>query len=284
MRTTLLLFFALLAIAPAVAVAQEAGGYTAGPGLGGDDRGEPDGGTPGHSPEATQDRTFPGTRFWKLDRGHQEFELWWRFRFAHKSAPNTPEYNIVQLEYEYGLTDRIQLDLYENLTDEGGTWTREGTQIEARIAVDPVYGRTPLNPVIYLEWHPLHLGPARAETRLLLGDQVFNDKVMAAVNLFYEQNVTKNAENTFVPNPEAGFTAAASYAVSGQKLRVGGEVKFALEKELFSDDRWEKQLLVGPNISTRIAGTALKLYSTVLFGVTNDARKVDGYLILASEL
>lgn len=283
MRTTPWLVLLLLTGAPAVAVAQDAGGYSAGPGLGGDDRGEP-AGTPGHSPEATQDRTFPGTRFWKLDRGHQELELWWRFRFAPNSDKTTPEYNIVQLEYEYGLTDRVQLDIYENLTDEGGTWKREGTQIEARIAVDPVYGRTPLNPVIYLEWHPLHLGPTRAETRLLLGDQMFSDKVMGAINLFYEQNVTKNAENTFVPNPEAGFTAAASYAVSGQKLRLGGEVKFALEKNLFRDARWTQQVLIGPNLSTRIAGTKLKPYSTVLFGVTHDARKVDGYLILASDL
>lgn len=269
---------ALLVGTPALALAQDEGSMP--PLGGGDDRGEPDDATPGNSPAATQDRTFPGTRFWKLDKGRQEFEIWWRFRDP-RGADN--QYNIVQLEYEIGITDRIQLDIYENLTDKGGSWTREGTQIEARIAVDPVFGRTPLNPVVYLEWHPLHLGPTRAEGRLLLGELV-GDKLLTAFNLFYEQNVTKDAENTFVPNPEGGFTAAASYAVKGQQLRVGAEVKFALEKELWADDRWEKQLLVGPNLSTRLAGEKLKLFTTVLFGITDDAKQIDGYLILASAL
>ena len=266
MKLTLASTCLALALGPTMAAADD---FT--------DTGAPSDAPSGPSPEATQDRTFPGTRFWKLDKGRQEFEVWWRFR----DPRHDPEYNIVQLEYEVGITDRIQLDIYENLTDEGGRWQREGTQIEARIAVDPVYGRTPLNPVVYLEWHPLHLGPTRAETRLLLGGQLLDGKVMAATNLFYEQNVTKGPGG-YEPNPEGGFTAAASYAVKGQQLRVGAEVKFALEKAFFDDDAWEKQLLVGPNLPTRLIGQQLKLYSTVLFGITDDAKKVDGYLILAS--
>lgn len=279
MRTTIWITFALLAGTAGFAHAQTAGGYSVGPGLG-DDSGEP--GPVGPSPEATQDRTFPGTRFWKLDKGRHEFEIWWQVR----DPRSDPAYSIVQLEYEVGLTDRIQLDLYENFTDKGGEWTVEGTKIETRIAVDPVYGRTPLNPVVYLEIHPLHLGPVRAETRLLLGEQILDEKLLAAVNLFYEQNVTKESDGAggkvYVPNPEAGFTAAASYAVAGQKLRIGAEVKYAIEKELFDDARWEQQFLVGPNLSTRLAGNRLKLFSTVLFGVTDDAKKIDAFVILAS--
>src|SRR5690349_19338232 len=69
----------LLVLAPSAAsLAQEAGGFSTGPGL------QP--GTPAApekyetvvqstvSPEWTQDRTFPGTRFWKLDSGTYEFE------------------------------------------------------------------------------------------------------------------------------------------------------------------------------------------------------------------
>jgi hypothetical protein len=277
MRTTALLVFALLAGAPAIAAAQ-------------DDFSDPNA-VAGPSPVASQDRTFPGTRFWKLDKGKMEFEIWWRRRELERKETDASfgdGFNIIQLEFEIGITDRIQLDVYENLwnRDKGAGqdgWRREGTQIETRIAVDPVYGRTPLNPVIYLEWHPLHLGPTRAEGRLLLGELLSEDKILAAFNLFYEQNVTRGPDG-FEPNPELGATAGVSYAVSGQKLRLGGEVKLAFEKDNWEDERWSKQLLVGPNLATRLAGEKLKLFATALFGVTDDARRFDGFLVLASEL
>lgn len=274
---------AVIAIGHATpAHAQAADGYSAGPGLGADGGG----GEPGApSPTYTQDRTFGATRFWKLDKGKMEAEVWWRIRDPrHDDA-----YNIVQLEFEVGITDRIQLDVYENLTDEGGRWTREGSQIEARIAVDPAYGRTPGNPVVYLEWHPLHLGPARAEGRLLLGDALYGEKLFGAANLFYEQNVTRSGDGMggelWIPNPEAGVTAAASYeVVDHQRLRLGAELKFALEKETFDDPTWEQQLLIGPNLATRVAGERLKLFATALIGVTDDAKRVDAYVIAASAL
>ena len=50
----------------AIAHAQEAGGYTAGPG---ESSPTYQSTIVGPSPTWTQDRTFPGTRFWKLDPG-----------------------------------------------------------------------------------------------------------------------------------------------------------------------------------------------------------------------
>ncbi|MCA9679188.1 MAG: hypothetical protein H6708_21615 [Kofleriaceae bacterium] len=273
----LILVAVATAAAPRLAAAQQTDGYSAGPGH---DAGETGPFTP--SPEWTQDRTFPGTRFWKLDPGRYEVEQWWRTR-----VPRTGEsYHILQTELEFGLTPRVQFDLYENLIVQDGKLDHEGNQIEARIAIDPVYGRTPMNPVVYLEWHPRHLDADRAEIRLLGGEEILPGKLIGAFNLFYEQNLTRSPDGmgaaTFIPNPEAGFTAAASYAVAGQALRLGAEVKYAMEKEEFSDDRWEQQLLIGPNVSTRIAGERLKAYVTVLFGVTDDAKKVDSFVILAS--
>ncbi|HVV86005.1 MAG TPA: hypothetical protein VHE35_23255 [Kofleriaceae bacterium] len=248
-----------------------------------------DTGAGGPSSEASQDRTFPGTRFWKLDKGKKEIEVWfWRRELERKETDKKwgDGFSIVQFELEQGISKRVQMDVYENLTNESGDWSREGTQIEFRIAYDPVYNRTPLNPVLYLEWHPIHLGPARAEARLLLGQEVLSDKVLAAANLFYEQNVTKSPDEMggkiWIPNPEMGVTGGLSYAVSGQKLRIGAEMKLAFEKDLWSDDRFSKQLLVGPNISTRLAGEKLKMFITTLFGVTDDARRFDGFVVLAS--
>jgi len=277
---------ALLALSPCLAFAQEAGGFFAGPGLPPPTAVEATKPAPVHyetvvqstaSPDWTEDRMFPGTRFWKLDPGRYEFETWWRLR----KPRHADAYHILQAEVEIGLTPRLQLDLYENLTtEEGGKLRHEGNQIELRIAVDPVYGRTPLNPVIYLEWHPRHLQADRAEVRLLGGGQMLGPRLVGAINLFYEQNVTHEAGG-YIPNPEMGVTAATSFALHREYLRAGAEVKFALEKEKWGDDRWEKQLLVGPNLSARISSQSLKLYATVLFGLTDDAKKVDSFLILA---
>jgi hypothetical protein len=225
---------------------------------------------------------FPGTRFWKLDPGRYEVEQWWRLR----KPRGGDAFHILQTEVELGLSPRLQLDIYENLIIKDGELNHEGNQIEARIAVDPVYGRTPLNPVVYVEWHPRHLDGDRAELRLLAGDEIIPGKLVGAVNLFYEQNLTESPDGmggaTFIPNPELGFTAAASAAVAGQALRLGAEIKYAMEKEMWSDARWEQQFLIGPNISARIRGEQLKAYITVLFGVTDDAKQVDSFFILAS--
>jgi hypothetical protein len=64
--------------------------------------------------------------------------------------------------------------------------------------------------------------------------------------------------------------------------RAGAEAKLAFEKETWSDGRWEKQLLAGPNLILRLPDERLKLLATVLFGVTEDAKKVDSFVILAS--
>src|SRR5882672_3229848 len=97
----------VVVLLPAVALGQQAGGYSAGPAEA--PAYEPAAGSP--SPEWTQDRTFPGTRFWKLDPGRIEAELWWNLR-----APRGQDaFHLVKAELEIGLTNRIQLDLYENI-------------------------------------------------------------------------------------------------------------------------------------------------------------------------
>src|SRR4051812_27801877 len=129
MRSMIVIF--TLALSAAAAHAQDAGGYSAGPGK---DAGEPDDGPAVPSPTWTQDRTFPGTRFWKLDKGRYEVEQWWRLR-----KPRDGEaYHILQTELEFGLTDRVQFDFYENLsTERTGKLEHDGNQFEARIAFDP---------------------------------------------------------------------------------------------------------------------------------------------------
>jgi hypothetical protein len=276
-------FFSLaVLLVPAFAHAQGVGGQDVGPGH---DAGEP--GTLGPSPTWTQDRTFPGTRFWKLDKDRYEVEQWWLLRAPARSDNGGKSFHVLQTEVEIGITDRVQLDIYENLsTERTGQLEHAGNQIEARIAIDPVYGHTPLNPVIYLEWQPRHLESDRAEIRLLGGDEILGDNLVGAANLFYEQNLTNSPApmggSTFVPNPEMGATGAVSYAVLGQRLRAGAEGKIAFEKDLWSDPSWAFQLLIGPNVSTRLYGEKFKLYATCLFGLTDKSRKIDSLVILAT--
>ena len=267
----------LLCVLSSVAAAQTVGGDSLGPSL---DTGEYDEDAP--SPEYTQDRTFGGTRFWKIDAGRYEVQQWWRLR----KSRDEDAYHIFQTEIEIGLTKRVQLDIYENLSTESGELEHEGNQIEARIAIDPVYGRTPLNPVIYLEWHPRHLTGDRAEVRLLGGEALLADKLLAAGNLFYEQNVTDSIGEMgapeYIANPEYGATAGASYAFAGQTFRGGAEAKVAFEKERFSDEEWEFQVLAGPNLSGRIGGERFKWQATMLFGITDDAKQIDAFFIVGS--
>src|SRR5262245_29290347 len=124
----------VVAVASVPVSAQQASGSSAGPGLG---QAIPRPQTPPQyetvvqaSPEWSQDRNFAGTRFWKLDQGRFAVEQWWRLRVPRDGEA----YHILQTEVEIGLTPRVQLDIYENLTNERGDWTHEGNQIEARIA------------------------------------------------------------------------------------------------------------------------------------------------------
>jgi len=108
------------------ALAQEAGGYSTGPGLGSPDYQTTVNAPRVRSPPATQDRVFASTRLWKLDPGRYEVEVWW----DEKLKRDEPNEALLKLEIEIGLTPHIQLDIYQNFIISNGQFDVEGNQIE----------------------------------------------------------------------------------------------------------------------------------------------------------
>jgi DNA-binding NarL/FixJ family response regulator len=235
------------------------------------------------SPLWTQQREFLGTRFWKLDQGHSEAEVWWRPQFYREG----PSDHLLQAEMEIGLTRRLQLDIYENLQYTAGpdgvrTFSHEGNQIELRIAIPERYGTMWGNPVIYLEWHPRHDAPDRAEARLLLGGELFTPRLMGALNLVFEANADRITGQGYQGEPELGVTGAASYEVIMRRLRLGAEAQLIFARAAFRNSSTETELLLGPNVAWLVLGDHLKIFATLFFGVTEEAPRFAPYVILAS--
>lgn len=263
----------VMVLLPVLAQAQEAGGFTAGPGAA----------APQYetrvlsfqpSPEVTQSRLFASTRFWRLDPGAYEVETWWRVR---KTAEGTE--HLFQAEVEIGLTPHLQLDLYENLQLlPGQSLAQEGNQLEARYSFASRYGETWGNPTLYLEWHPRHGAPDRAELRLLVGGALA-EHLVGALNIYGEQNVTDRGgpEGT---DGEMGFNAAASYGLLNDQLRLGAELKLGLDQHGKPD--YVPAVEVGPNLLLHRG--RFKATATFLFGLEPDDPKYEPFLILGYAL
>ncbi len=178
------------------------------------------------SPEWTQDRSFTSTRFWLLDPGSYEVETWLRTRIPHEIAGARGENEYLWMhEIEMGVYPHVQIDLYENLVHDSATTPlrQEGVQIEARIAIPDHYGQMPLNPVVYLEFHPRHDDPDRAEIRLLLGGAPTRWLYLVA-NPYFETNIEPTA-GRFVMDAEVGTTLAAGFRVTdGFRLSAGAKI------------------------------------------------------------
>jgi len=254
------------------------------------------------SPEWTQDRNFTSTRFWLLDPGNYELESWLRTR-VFDSAPTEI---LWQHEVEIGLFPHVQIDLYENMTfnqeaDGVRRVQQEGNQIEARIAIPSYYGQIPTNPVIYVEWHPRHNAPDRAELRLLLGGSPTRWLFLAA-NPYVETNVepsdvpvvspvgAPSTVSKFVADMEFGTTLAAGFRVA-RWLRLSAEVKIGADMLGDVDNKLHFVWWAGPGFIVKPLpekySKYLKIMGTCLFGIPptpSDAQRFEPLLIIASQL
>ena len=248
---------------------QEAGGYSVGPGKETTYQTVVEGYKP--SPQPTQDRLFAGTRLWRLDAGRFEVEQWWR---ARQHRDGTGSEHLFQTEIEIGLTDHIQIDIYENLQIQPGqTLDQEGNQIEMRYSIASSYGQIWGNPTLYLEWHPRHNAPDRAEGRVLLGGTLFAPEWIGAANFFYEQNIETNTLEG--RDAEMGVQAAASYGFFNGHLRLGGEVKVGVDQH--GGPTFKPMFLGGPNALLRLG--PFKLTGTFFVGFLDNDPRFEPYLI-----
>jgi hypothetical protein len=258
----------------------------------------------GRSPDWTQDRSFTSTRFWLLDPGRYEVQTWFRTRIQHEiDGTRGPAEFLLQQEIEIGLVPHLQLDLYENVTfnvDDSGKRgvQQEGVQIEARIAIPRYYGQIPLNPVIYLEWHPRHNNPDRAEVRLLLGGAPTRWLYLVA-NPYFETNVEETdvyepgvtptgapvKHSKFIADAEVGTTLAAGFRITdwfrlSLEMKIGGD--------MLGDEKNDFHFVwfAGPGMILKpFHNNYFKIMATCLFalpGTDENAQQFEPLVILGS--
>jgi hypothetical protein len=260
-RLTLLSSLALASSA----VAQEAGGYSAGPGVGSPEYQTTINAPRVKSPYVTQERPFAASRFWKLDPGRYQVELWWDEKFYRNDQPS---YALLKLEFEIGLTPHIQLDLYQNFSVSEGQFNVEGNQFEIRYAFATEYNEIPWNPVVYLEWYPRKNAQDRAEIRLLMGGDL-GPTGLWAMNLYAEGNVDYfKASYAEGFDGEFGASAAVSWPVINDWLRLGAEAKGGVDQH--GTSTFYPSALVGPNVLLTYRPANLKITATALFGLFSE--------------
>ena len=263
------------------------------------------------SPTWTQDRSFTSTRFWLLDPGNFEVESWLRTRvFPEVNGTRAPAELLWQNEIEIGVWPHLQIDLYENVTfnveDDGvRRIQQEGNQLEARIAIPSYYGQLFANPVIYLEWHPRHNQPDRAELRLLLGGAP-TKWMYLAVNPYIETNVEptdfynaaldpKSGQlqvvhtTKFIADMEFGTTAAIGFRVH-EKFRLSTELKIGADMLGDEKNRLHFVWWIGPGFIWRPLPARyskyLKIMGTCLFampGTDSGAQQFEPLFIIGSQ-
>lgn len=243
------------------------------------------------SPEWTQDRFATSTRFWLLDPGTYEVQTWLRTRLPHvdpATGARGPNEYLWQHEIEIGIYPHVQIDLYENLINDDGSHDlkQEGVQIEARIAVGSYYGQVPLNPVVYLEFHPRHDAPDRAEVRILLGGAPRRWLSLAA-NPYFEGNV-EPTNGKYVADAEVGTTLAAAFRVTSW-LSLDAEAKIGGDMLGHADNKFRFVWFFGPGFLAKPLPGKLKRYlkimGTCLFampGTDSGAQELEPLVILGS--
>ena len=257
------------------------------------------------SPTWTQDRSFTSTRFWLMDPGQYEVQVWWRQRYFDHST-GAPNEHLFQAEVEIGVAPHLQIDIYENMkfnADENGNRNleQEGVQLEARIAIPSYYGQMPLNPVIYVEWHPRHNNPDRAELRLLLGGAP-TSWLYLAMNPYVETNVEKTdiytagvdgqgmptvlKSSKFIADAEAGSTFAAGFRVTDW-FRLSAEAKIGVDMLGSEENKFTFVAYAGPGFILKpFKSQRLKIMGTCLFGIAGQAEGAQRYeplLIVGSQ-
>ncbi len=225
------------------------------------------------SPDRTQDRVFSGSRFWLLDPGQYEVEVWVSDKFKRDHSDE----GLLQVEIEIGLAPHLQLDLYQNFNFGSGGFAIEGNQLELRIAFGREYNQVPLNPVLYLEWHPRKSAQDRAEVRLLVGGDL-GSRLIGSANLFFEGNIDGyNTPGTEGADLEAGATAALSACIVEDVFRIGAELKIGADEH--GGPSFQPMLLVGPNVLLKTKRLGLKLTATLLIGLMPKDPRLQPFII-----
>jgi hypothetical protein len=220
------------------------------------------------NPGWTKSRRFSTTRVYiQRDPWEVGLEQWWRFRtFDDKGTEH-----LFTEELEIGLPYHTQLDFYYHWTHKNGVSDFHDVAFELRKAFAD-WDVIPLNPTLYAEYKLVDpdRGPDVIELKLLLGDDI-GERIQYGVNFIWEQEVADERTR------ELQATCGVGYLVN-DFFSPGVEIKYNNETVAGSRSDAEHKLLLGPSIQLRpVRGLHLDLVG--LFGLTDDAPNVEGYII-----
>jgi hypothetical protein len=259
------------------AVAQETGGHSAGPGL----APPPDYQTTvlsyRPSPPDTQTRQFTLSRFWRLDPGRYEVELWLDTQFAKHGEGSE---STLKAEIEIGLSTHIQLDIYLNFGwasgGESSAFAYQGVSLEMRYSIASYYNAISWNPVLYFEFTTNKSAQDRFEFRFLTGGDLPFWGGLWASNFFVENNIdTYNGEDGL--DMEIGVTASANFPVIKDWFRLGAELRTGVDQH--GTSTFYGNFQIGPELVLTYQPANLKLTASALFGVCSEDPLVRLFLI-----
>ena len=222
-------------------------------------------------PEWTTHRRFPTTRVY-LQQPPWEMgvEQWVRTKAYDEGRAQ----HRVQEEFEIGLPNRFQLDLYVNSEINGnGTWYYDNFATEIRYALAD-WGKIPMNPTVYGEYKikDSGRGPDVGEVKLLLGGQ-WPGEWDWAFNTAFEWDL--GGEQT----KEYAQSFGVSHAIIDRTLSAGIEGRFTSESVDGERGNPENALNIGPSLQWRpTADTHIDIVP--LFGLTDDAPDLLSYVVI----
>lgn len=228
---------------------------------------------PYRQPRWTTRRLFPTTRVYVVPPGQMEFEHWTRVKVPEQGS-STVE---TQYEFEIGLPNRFQLDLYAVTEQTGSDGDKEWSEqkYELRYALAD-WGELWMNPTTYFEYVSRGGAADKLEAKLLLGDEVAPGWHFGT-NLVYEHEIGDALES------EYGLTVGIARTIVDEKLSLGAEIKAALVDEHGSRGHYEKELEIGPTLRWQPV-PHMHVDFAPLVGIGDDSRAADVYLVLGWEL
>lgn len=215
-------------------------------------------------PEWVKQRRFSLTRIYvQKDPWEMGVEQWYRVRTFDGGRVTQRS----QMEFEMGLPNRMQLDIYEkaihdNSDDKG--WQQDEVSVELRYGLAD-WGVLPLNPALYVEYAFAHEGSDVLESKILFGDD-FGQGWHWGANLIHETQVWGDRTHEF--------------AVSGgvSKTLVDSCFSVGLEGKWSHVSNEKSEAIFGPSIQWRpTANTHLDLVA--LAGLNDASPNTECWLI-----
>ena len=185
--------------------------------------------------------------YYTTKRGEFEVEFHHDMYFAE--ADNDDSYNSKhQVEFEYGVTDHVQLAYYEVYTwDRAKDWERDEFKIEAKLRLAEA-GQWPLDLALYTEYkNPDGHRDIRSdelENKVILSKDVGPWNLVG--NFVFEKKINTHSDWEFE------YTAGMSCALTA-RTRLGLELKETLgDSDEFGWHRKDHQLFLVPGLYTNL--------------------------------